>query len=63
MNRYDPHKTYSIRQIASSYQGSHVSIANMPSDDEFLYALKVNGHGARCLQELQQEYRRLAYDL
>ena len=53
-------KTYSVEQIARSYQGSHVVIANMPSDDELLHALTVNGHGADQLDTLKNEYRRIS---
>ena len=58
---YDPYlnrKTYSIRQIAASYQGSHVSVWNMPCDDEFLFALKINGHDASRLDDVKNEYIR-----
>ena len=63
MTKLDPdlrRKTYSIEQIAGSYQCSHVSISNMPMDDEFIYALKVNGHDISHLDELKTEYQRLA---
>jgi hypothetical protein len=51
-------KLYTIEQIAGSYQCSHVSIWNMPCDEEFLYALSVNGHSANKLEELKAAYRR-----
>jgi hypothetical protein len=54
------HQTYSIEQIAGSYQCSHVSLVNMPSDDEFLHALQNNGHDASKLDELKNEYCRIA---
>ena len=61
--RYDPdlgRRQYSIRQIAGSYQMSHLSIENMPSDGEFLYALQINGHKPEMLQELKDQYSRIS---
>ena len=58
-NRYDPdvrRKIRSVEQIARFYQGSHMSIANMPCDDEFLFALKANGHSEAELSAVKEEY-------
>ncbi len=49
-------KTYSVEQIARSYQATHVSIWNMPSDDELVHALKINGHPPSLLDALKDEY-------
>jgi hypothetical protein len=61
--RRDPdvtRKLHSVEQIARSYVGSHQGVWNMPTDDELIYALKVNGHGAECLDALKAEYTRHA---
>jgi hypothetical protein len=49
-------KRYSVKQIAGSYQASHLTIWNMPSDEEFLYALRINGHEPSKLDEVKEEY-------
>ena len=62
-NSYDPdlvRKMYTIGQIASSYQMSHVSDWNIPSDEEFAYSLRLNGHTKpEHLEQVKAEYRRL----
>jgi hypothetical protein len=62
-NRFDPdlyQRLYSVEMIARSYQGTHQFVWNMPSNDEFLYALRINGHSADALDALKAEYTRVA---
>jgi hypothetical protein len=62
-NRFDPdlnRRLYSVEMIARSYQGTHQFVCNMPSNDELLHALKINGHSADALDALKAEYTRVA---
>ncbi len=61
--RYDPDiqpRCFSVEQIAHSYQGTHLTIWNMPPDKEFLHALKINGHDRSELEAVKAEYCRLS---
>lgn len=50
---------FTTEEIAHSYAGTHVTVWNIPSDDEWSFALRINGHSADKLDSVKAEYVRL----